>query len=232
MAHSASINAHIVLHKYRQVSFFSRHYSLHPPSLFSYSFFYSLTFSFILSRLLVAHPPTLKSMTPSVLVQCSALFSSSSSSDWEPTAAARLEDVEKGHALGHRHDVSSRRYKYTAHVWMCVYSLRDYEELHLCLWVGMCVCGFGCMCVCMSVCWAAGSSFLIFVPCGNLSLYWLALNEARWSLWWFCARKRNLCLLDFFFWSLGLCFPDPPAAKREQNTNFSQQHFFCSRTWN
>lgn len=69
MAHSSSINAHIILHKYRQVSFFSRHYSLHPSSfnLFSScSLFLSLSLS--LSGLLVAHP-TLKSMTPSVLVQ-------------------------------------------------------------------------------------------------------------------------------------------------------------------
>lgn len=48
--------------------------------------------------------------------------------------------------------------------------------------------------------------------------YWAARTEARWSLCWFWARKRSLCLLDFFFCSLVRCpFPEPPAAKQERD---------------
>lgn len=89
-------------------SFFSRHYSLHPPSFYLFS---SRSLSLSLARCSSSNLIVHDSFSPH-----SALFSSSSSSDWVPTAAVRLDDVEKGHALGHRHDGSSRRYKYTAHV--------------------------------------------------------------------------------------------------------------------
>lgn len=48
---------------------------------------------------------------------------------------------------------------------------------------------------------------VVFFCC--FSPHWLVRAEAKWSLCWFWARNRSLCLF-FFFGSLGRCFPEPP----------------------
>lgn len=57
---------------------------------------------------------------------------------------------------------------------------------------------------------AAASSFAsLLCSVGSLNPHWLERAEAKWSLCWFWALNRSLCLF-FFFGSLGRCFPGPP----------------------
>lgn len=63
---------------------------------------------------------------------------------------------------------------------------------------------------------AAASSFaLVLCSLGSFSPHWLERLEAKWSLCWFWARNRSLCLF-FFFGSLDRCFPEPPEQKKER----------------
>lgn len=50
----------------------------------------------------------------------------------------------------------------------------------------------------------------------SFSPHWLVRAEAKWSLCWFWARNRSLCLF-FFFGSLDRCFPVPPGNKKKRN---------------
>lgn len=108
------------------------------PLLLSILLLPSLSLS--LSRLLVAHPPTLKSMTPSVLVQlCFPHL----------PAQTGYQQLLYGSKMSRRvtrwgtSTTEAAGGTNTQRMCECVYSLRDYEELHLCVCVYKCVLSSG-----------------------------------------------------------------------------------------
>lgn len=62
---------------------------------------------------------------------------------------------------------------------------------------------------------AASSLALLLGSVCSFSPHWLERAEAKWSLCWFWALNRSLCLF-FFFGSLGRCFPGPPGCNERE----------------